>query len=329
MPYLLLVLAHVPGKIHRTAGETVGGIAAHGRGIKGCKISSSNQECHYQHGPHRLPALKFHHGSGNQILIGLSFVPPIHHRVEQNHIDADQRWQIKQAGHHGRRIPVEHIHKEGGHQITGQRSPGRQQDACPSIPALYLMNRLGTVGFLHHVHDVGGADSPAPHPEQDCHHIGRKEQGQQIGCRVKGQGHLLGVHQKQPEQLPDAPGQRAAQSCPRCTGYQRQHRQFLSHFGPQLPPGSPQGQEKAGLPGFLPEEQTRRIGRKDGASHHRQHKDHHHLFAGIAALGQHRKNGGGTHHTAVGCHQQNRKEAASCQQSITALVFAAQHPAHL
>src|SRR5699024_4331290 len=117
--------------------------------------------------------------------------------------------------------------------------------------------------------------------------------------------------------------------CPRCTGHQRQHRQFLSHFGPQLPPAGSQSQEKTGLSRFLPEEQTRRIGRKDGASHHRQHKDHHHLFTGIAALGQHRQNGGGTHHTAVSCDQQNRKEAASRQQSITALVFAAQHLVYL
>ena len=46
--------------------------------------------------------------------------------------------------------------------------------------------------------------------EQHHHHIGGEGQGQKVGLGIKGQGHLLGVHQKQPEQLPHAPGQRSA-----------------------------------------------------------------------------------------------------------------------
>jgi len=66
------------------------------------------------------------------------------------------------------------------------------------------------MGLLDDVDDVGAANSPASQQKQHHHHIRGKDQGQKIGLRVKGEDHLLGIHQKEAEQLPYSPGQRAA-----------------------------------------------------------------------------------------------------------------------
>ena len=322
---LFLIAAHVVFKIHRPAGKAVGRAAAQHGGIKGGKIGPGNQKRHHQHIPHRLPALEFHHGCGDDVLVSLSPSPAVHHRVKENHIDAHKGRLIKNRAHRRRRIPAKDIHKEARHQVAGQRACHHQKNPHPAIPGFDLPDGFRAVGLLNHVHDVGAPDGTVPHPKQDRHHIPGKEQGQQIGLRVKGQGHFLGIHQKQPEYLPHAPGQRTAQKGPCRTGEQREYRQLFPHLGLELTPGGAQRQEHARLLGFLPEEQPGGIGRKDGTPHHRQNKHHHHLFAGVAALRQHRQDGGRTHHTAVGRNQQDRKEAASSQKSIPALVFAAQH----
>ena len=105
---------------------------------------------------------------------------------------------------------MENTDEEGGHQIPRQGANGHQDNANRTIPPLDFPNGLRGMRLLDDVDDVGAANGPAPQQKQHHRHIGGKGQGQEIGLRVKGEGHLLGIHQEKAEQLPDPPGQRAA-----------------------------------------------------------------------------------------------------------------------
>ena len=225
---------------------------------------------HHQHVPHRLAALKFHHRRGDDVPVLVALSPAVHHRVEQHQIQADEGRQVKDRRQPLRGIPAEHLNKEGRHQIPHKGPDHHQEDTHPAIPPLHVPNGLGGVGLLDDVDDVGAADGPPAQEEQHPHHIGGKGQGQEVGLGVEGQRHLLGVHQKQPEQLPHAPGQGAAQDGAGGTGAQGDHRQLPAHLFLQLAAGGTQGQEHAGLPGLLPEEQPGGVGGEHGAADDRQ-----------------------------------------------------------
>ena len=206
----VLIIPPVVLEVHRPGGEAVSGAGIQHGGVKGGEIGTGDQQRHHQHVPHRLAALELHHGRGDDVPVFMALPPAVHHRVEQDHVHADQRRQVKDGLHPRGGIPLENCDKERRHQIPRQGADHHQDDAHASIPPLYLADRLGLVGLLDDVDDVGAADGPAAQEEQHPHHVGGKDHGQQIGPGIEGQGHLLGVHQEQAEQLPHAPSQRAA-----------------------------------------------------------------------------------------------------------------------
>ena len=320
----VLIVPPVVLKVHRPGGEAVGGAGAQHGSIKAGEVGAGDEQGHHQHVPHRLAALKFHHRGGNDVPVLVTLPPAVHHRVEQDHVHADQRRQVEHGGEALRGIPVEHSDEERRHQIPRQGADHHQDDAHGAVPPLHLPDGLGLVGLLDDVDDVGAADGPPAQEEQHHHHIGGEGQGQKVGLGIKGQGHLLGVHQKQPEQLPHAPGQRPAQDGPGGAGAQGDHRQLFPNLFLQLAAGGPQCQEYAGLPGLLPEKQPGGVGGEHGAADDCQDEHHHHLLAAVSALRQNGQNGGGAHHTGVGGDQQHGEEAAPRQQGVLALISAAQ-----
>ena len=311
-------------EVHRPGGEAVGGAGVQHGGVEAGEISAGNEQRHHQHVPHGLAALEFHHRGGDDVPVLVALPPAVHHRVEQDHVHADQRRQVEHGGQTLRGIPVEYRDEERRHQIPRQSAHSHQDDAHGAVPPLHLPDGLGLVGLLDDVDDVGAADGSSAQEEQHDHHVGGKGQRQEIGLGIERQGHLPGVHQEQPEQLPHAPGQGAAQDGAGGAGAQGDHRQFLANLGLQLAAGGPQGQEHASLPGLLPEEQPGGVGGEHGAADDRQDEHHHHLLAAVAALRQDGEDGGGAHHADIGGDQQHGEEAAPRQQGVLALVFAAQ-----
>ena len=130
--------------------------------------------------------------------------------------------------------------KRGQEESCGQ--PCRQQkQAHRSIPLFDLPDRLGLVGLLDDVNDVVPVHRPPTQEEKHGSNIDRKEQRQDIGLRIKGEDHLLGVHQKQAEQAPDSPGQRSPQHAAGHAGAKGDGSQVFAQLPFYLPPGGPQG----------------------------------------------------------------------------------------
>ena len=138
------------------------------------------------------------------------------------------------------------------------------------------------------------------------------------------QGHLPGVHQEQPEHLPHAPGQGAAQDGPGGAGAQGDHRQLF----PQLPPAAggreaPRARNTPVSRDFCRKNSPGGVGGEHGAADDRQDKDHHHLLAGVTPLRQDRQDGGGAHHAGVGGDQQHGEKAAPGQKGVLTPYFSA------
>ena len=107
-----------------------------------------------------------------------------------------------------------------------------------------------------------------------------------VGGGVEHQAHLLRIHHAETEHLPQHPGQGSAQGGPGGAGAQGDHSQLPVQLPPHLGPGGPQGQEHAGLPGLLPEEEAGGVGGEHGAADDRQGEDHHDLLPAVTPLGE-------------------------------------------
>ena len=163
----------------------------HGR-VKRSKVCTRDQQSHHQHIAHRLAALKLHHRSGDDVLIPLfAPAPAMHNRVQQNHIQPGERGQVKDRVHRAGRVPVQHRDEERRHQITQQRPGECENDANRPIPPFDRVNRLRLMRCLHDVDDVGVPDKARGEEKQHANHIGCKRKREQIGLRVKNEGHLL------------------------------------------------------------------------------------------------------------------------------------------
>ena len=159
------------------------------------------------------------------------------------------------------------------------------------------------MGLLDDVDDVGAPDGAVAQKEGDHDDKGGEGQGQEVGLGVKAQGHLVGVHHAQAEELPQQPGQRCPQNRAQGAGAHGNDPQLPEQLPLDLLPGGPQGQEDAVLLGLLPQEEGGGVGGEHGTADHRQDENHHHLLAAVAPFGQYGQNGGGAHHTHVGGNQ--------------------------
>ena len=211
---------------------------------------------------------------------------------------------------------MERPDKKGGHQIPQQAAKNQQSNTGQSVPAGDGPDRLGLVGLLDNVDDVGPPDGPHPHVKQHKDNKQGEGQGQGVGRRIEGQAHFLRVHHAHPEDLPQQPGQRSPQSRPQGAGPQAYGRQFTGLSGPELPPGGSQSQEDTGFAGFLPEEQAGGVGGEHTAPQHGQDENHHNLFPAVAPLRQNVQNSGRAHHAHIGRNQQDGEKAAACQQRV-------------
>ncbi len=180
------------------------------------------------------------------------------------------------------------------------------------------------MGLLDDVDDVGPPHGTAPQEEHHDDDKGGEGQGQQVRIGVEHQAHFLRVHHGKAEKLPQNPGQGPAQDGSGGAGAQGNDSQLPVQLPPDLGPGGPQGQEDAGFPGLLPEEEAGGIGSEHSAADDRQGEDHHHLLPAVAPLREDVQNGGGPHHADVGRDEQHGEEAAPRQKGVLLFV----PPAH-
>ena len=188
----ILVCPEVINVVCRTGVVADYGPSTHHGGVEAAEVRPRNQEGHDQHIPHCLTALKAHLTGGDEIFVELLFaVPAVDHRMEQNHIKADQHGEVKQSFNPPRRVPVEARYKESGYQVTAPAAQYQQRDSCETIPARHVPDGFGLMGLLH----------ASQNKHHDDHEDG-KGQGQRVGIGCKRQTHFLRIHHAKPENLP-------------------------------------------------------------------------------------------------------------------------------
>lgn len=181
----VLIFTPVVFKVYGTAGEAVLRIGTDHGCVEGSKVCSSNQQCHYQHIPHGLPTLKFHHRYGDNVLILPVLSPAIYYCVEQKHRQSYQGWQIKKCIHYSGGIPVQLPNEKTRHPIPGKSADYHEGNTYRTIPLFYFSNRFGSVGLLDNVHDVCAANPTTSQQEQHGNCIDGKGQGKEVGAGIK------------------------------------------------------------------------------------------------------------------------------------------------